>query len=79
MAKAEKKESRRVRKKREWLERKEKIARGGGDSRRSGVVSSFSDNGDQEADFDEDDWGWKYLPDLVLEIIFQMLPLEVRN
>ena len=54
-----KKESRKERKKREWLQRQ----------------NSPKINKNNEPKFQSD---WAYLPDLVLELIFQMLPMESR-
>ncbi len=60
------KETRRQRKKRLWLARQESIRNGNleGRRRRKG---------------DDNDNKWAFLPDLVLEVIFQMLPYEVST
>ena len=61
-------ETRRQRKKREWLAKKSDRAAQADDGttkRRAWMV------GDEEQSY------WAYLPDLVLEIIFQMLPYKV--
>ena len=55
-------ETRRVRKKREWLARLERY--------KNSSYSKPDDSSDQSK--------WAYLPDLVLEEIFKMLPFEVR-
>ena len=59
-------ETRKQRKKREWLARKSDRAHNddGTTKRRVQIV-------------DEEQSYWAYLPDLVLEIIFQMLPYKV--
>ena len=60
-------ETRRQRKKREWLARKSEHRAHNGEAsgRKAAIVGS------------EEQSYWAYLPDLVLEIIFQMLPYKV--
>ncbi len=59
-------ETRRQRKKRLWLARMERM--------RSGRLPTLGEEGRRS-----DGSYWAFLPDLVLELIFQMLPYEVRN
>ncbi len=67
-AKKQPKESRRNRKKRQWLERKEARSKNG----------SRASNGDYSREPDEQSF-WAYLPDVVLEYIFQLLPFNVSD